>query len=121
MKAPALLLLLAFTAACSTSSDAPPMPREQFQQVLAATLLVEAKLNHQGVAQRVGSPDVTTLTDSLFAAHGTDRATFQRTYDHYLALPQELRDIYEETLNILQLQADSLSVKNKEAAVLEEP
>lgn len=106
-----LLCCATIVVACGGSS-APPeglLPRERFEELLAASLLIEARASH-GMVVDIGTVGSTKLAlyDSLFAGQGTDAATFKRTYQHYLEQPDELKAVYEAALERLQLQADSI-------------
>ncbi len=84
------------------------MSREKFEQVLAGSLLIQARLGHEiRVDIRADSPAASYYED-LFKEQGVTEADFRATYDAYLKQPEALKKIYEDVLNQLQQRADSV-------------
>ncbi|MBS1583826.1 MAG: DUF4296 domain-containing protein [Bacteroidetes bacterium] len=98
-------------AACTRKPAPPPdlLPPETFERVLAESLLIEARLNHEMVVdKRVDSPTARYYAD-MFKEQGVTEQAFKATYDHYVQRPEELKKIYEAVLNDLQHRADSVA------------
>ncbi|HEY0977176.1 MAG TPA: DUF4296 domain-containing protein [Flavobacteriales bacterium] len=97
--------------ACGRSEQQAPddlLPRQKFEQVLGASLLIEARLNHEMVLDRRADSPVRRYYEEMFAEQGVTEEAFKRTYDHYVAHPAELKGIYEDVLQDLQQRADSI-------------
>ena len=111
MRNVAFILLLALAVSCGSNdevSDA-PLNREKFEQVLAGSLLIQARLGHEiRIDIRPDSP-AASYYEELFKEQGVTEADFRATYDAYLKQPEALKEIYEDVLNQLQQRADSVS------------
>lgn len=111
MKNAAFIGLLILAVGCGGKNEVPktPLSREKFEQVLAGSLLIQARLGHEiRVDIRSDSPAASYYED-LFKEQGVTEADFRTTYDAYLKHPEALKKIYEDVLNQLQQRADSVS------------
>lgn len=113
MRNAALLLLLVLALGCGEKEELPeaPLSPEKFEQVLAGSLLIQARLGHEiRVDNRADSPAASYYKE-LFEEQGVTEADFRATYDAYLKQPEALKKIYENVLNQLQQRADSTALK----------
>ncbi len=102
-----LLLLL---AACGAGKKPPeaPLDRAKFERVLAAALLVEARLGHDIKIEGPTDAPAMGYYEELFRQEGVTAAEFRATYNAYLQHPALLKEVYQDALNQLQQQEDSL-------------
>ena len=84
-----------------------PLDQHKFEQVLAGSLLTEARLSHEIQVDKRGDSPATTYYQDLFKEQGVTEADFRATYDAYLKRPEELKKVYQNVLNDLQQRADS--------------
>lgn len=105
----ALVLLLAVACAGSPEPPDAPLDRQQFEQVLAGSLLIQARAGQEIRVDKRPDAQIAAYYDELFRAQGITEADFQATYAAYLERPELLKEVYESVLNRLQLQADSLA------------
>ena len=111
MRNVAFLLVLLLAVSCGSNDEVldTPLNREKFEQVLAGSLLIQARLGHEiRIDNRADSP-AASYYDELFKEQGVTEADFRATYDAYLKQPEALKKIYEDVLNQLQQRADSVS------------
>ncbi len=106
----ALLATLVICLACGRSEPPMPeglLPRETFKEVLLGAHLLEARSRQLLSTGVVLDGTLHTLEfDSLYAAHGTDSATFRATFNAYADRPQELKAVYEEVLTEITRRKD---------------
>ena len=102
--------VLALLAACGGGGKDPdaPLDREKFERVLAGSLLIEAQLSREIQVEGVPGTSAATGYRELFAREGVTDADFRATYDAWLKHPERLKEVYQDVLNRLQQQADSL-------------
>lgn len=85
-----------------------PLDRATFEQVLAGSLLIEARTKQDLRVDGHSGSSTAAAYAELFKKHGVTEADFKATYNAYLAKPEELKAVYEDVLNQLQQRADSL-------------
>jgi len=109
-KLAAALPLLLLLAACGAGEKPPtaPLDRAKFERVLAGSLLIEARLGQEiQLEKRTDSP-AATYYQELFRQEGVSEVDFKATYEAYLKQPELLKEVYQDVLNQLQQQADSI-------------
>lgn len=98
------LLILAAIAATACKDSEPPLPpdvlpRETFKEMLVGAHLITATTRARAtvglVLEDLGPGPA---FDSLYAAYGTDSATFRATFNAYAERPRDLKAVYEEVL-----------------------
>ncbi len=111
MKRTAPLLVLLVLAACGAREKEPdaPLDRARFERVLAGSLLIEARLSQELPVEGGTGNAASAYYGELFAREGVSEADFKATYEVYLEHPELLKEVYQEVLNQLQQQADSLA------------
>ncbi|MCO5275389.1 MAG: DUF4296 domain-containing protein [Flavobacteriales bacterium] len=110
MMRPLLVAIGLFLAACGGGEPIPdtPLDRATFEQVLAGSLLIEARTKQDLQVDPKAGASPQAAYDELFRKHGVTEADFKATYNAYLAKPEELKAVYQDVLNDLQQRADSL-------------
>lgn len=105
-----LLLVTLLATACGGDTKEPdtPLDRAQFGRVLAGSLLIEARLSQELPVDQAGTSPASAYYQELFSREGVTEADFKATYEAYLKYPELLKEVYQEALNQLQQQADSL-------------
>lgn len=84
------------------------MDRDKFERVLAGSLLIEARLSQEIPVEGASEDATAAYYNQLFEREGTTEEDFKATYEAYLQYPELLKEVYQEVLNRLQQQADSL-------------
>ncbi|MBS1936960.1 MAG: DUF4296 domain-containing protein [Bacteroidetes bacterium] len=109
-KLAAALPLLLLLAACGAGEKPPkaPLGRAKFERVLAGSLLIEARLGQEIQLEKRADSPAATYYQELFRQEGVSEADFKATYEAYLQQPELLKEVYQDVLNQLQQQADSI-------------
>lgn len=109
-KLAAMLPFVLLLCACGDGEEPPkaPMDRATFEQVLAGSLLIEARTKQDLRVDGHSGNSTAAAYAELFKEHGVTESDFKATYNAYLAQPEELKSVYEDVLNQLQQRADSL-------------
>lgn len=85
-----------------------PLDRATFEQVLAGSLLIEARTKQDLQVDPKAGTSPQASYNELFRKHGVNEADFKATYEAYLKQPELLKEVYQDVLNQLQQRADSL-------------
>lgn len=104
-----LVLLLAVACAGNEGPPEAPLTPEQFEQVLAGSLLIQARTGQEIRVDKRSNTPIAVYYEELFKEQGVTEADFKATYDAYLKRPEALKQVYENVLIHLQQQADSLT------------
>ncbi|MBP7515008.1 MAG: DUF4296 domain-containing protein [Flavobacteriales bacterium] len=97
---PVLLLM----AACSAPEERPSelLPRDKFTQVLLEGQLIEARVNHEQVIDKITEVPALRYYAEMFEKEGVTEEQFKTTYQWYVDHPAELKDVYNDVLAGLQ-------------------
>ena len=103
-----LLLAMGFAACSAPTEPTDILPRGRFVQVLADMQLVEARVQQEMTLQPMARITADDYASEVFVRHGTDRAEFRRSFEHYASDNAVLGGIYEEVIAELAHRKDSL-------------
>jgi hypothetical protein len=84
------------------------LDRATFEQVLAGSLLIEARTKQALQVDPNAGTTPQAAYNELFRQHGVTEADFKATYEAYLEQPELLKGVYQDVLNQLQQRADSV-------------
>lgn len=105
----AFMLLLLMACGGKEAGPAGPLDREKFEQVLMRSLLIEARLGQELTVEKRADSPASAYYEEMFNELGVTKADFRATYDAYLKRPEELRAVYQDVLNDLQLRVDNVA------------
>lgn len=90
--------------ACSSVEERPTdlLPRDKFTEVLLEGQLIEARVNHEQVIDKITEVPVLRYYAEMFQEQGVTEEQFKTTYQWYVDHPAELKDIYNDVLAGLQ-------------------
>lgn len=102
-------ILLVLLTACSTQSSKAPygvLDRDRFEQVLLEAQLIEARMNHELIITQQSDIPAERYYSEMFAAEGTTKEQFQKSFSYYSGRPDEMKLIYEEIFTELNRRKD---------------
>lgn len=110
MKRLATALLISLILSACGGREKPvqaPLDHATFSRVLAGALLMEARRGEEVRIPVQQAPDLSGYRE-LFDREGVSQDDFKATYEAYLQQPERLKEVYQDALEQLQWQADSL-------------
>ena len=102
-------ILPVLLVACSSQSSSAPdgvLGRDRFEQVLLEAQLIEARMNHELVISQQSDIPAEQYYTEMFAAEGTTKEQFQKSFTYYSGRPDEMKLIYEEIFAELSRRKD---------------
>ncbi len=110
MMRPLFLAIGMLFAACGGEEPLPdaPLDRATFERVLTGALIAEARIGLQVSLEGRRDSIANGYYRELYRKQGVSEADFKATYEAYLAQPERLKAVYQDVLDDLQHQADTL-------------